>query len=171
MTPDQVVARARGAIGRHTRYELGAGGMDPTRPSPGNALECCDCSGFAAWCLGVSRKTDDPWYKEQNGGWLETTAIFHDCATPFGAFDGVEWAEARPSDLLVWGDRKDDQGVVHQGHVGVVSEVDPSGPTLVVHCSHGNFVATGDAIQETHPLIFQEHGARVARSKWVTLSA
>lgn len=168
MTPSQVLARARSAVGRGTIYYLGAGGMKPEAKQPGNILGQLDCSGFVAYCLGVSRKTDDPWYAEQNGGWLETTAIFRDCATPYGAFDGIEWKEARPSDLLVWGDRKDAEGKTHQGHVGIVSEVDETGPVKVIHCSSSNEKANQDAIAETAVLIFTQHGARVARSKWVT---
>lgn len=168
MTRQEVVARARSAVGRNVRYELGAGGMNPQRDDPANLLNCCDCSGFAAWCLGVKRKTDLPWYVEQNGGWLETSAIFRDCATPYGFFDGIEWKDARPADLLVYGDRKDDAGKVRQGHVGVVSEVGSEGPTEVIHCSASNWRVTGDAIQPTAPLIFEQHGARAARCAWVT---
>lgn len=171
MLRSQVVARARSAIGRNIRYELGAGGMNPQRDDPANLLNSCDCSGFAAWALGVKRKTDLPWYVEQNGGWLETSAIFRDCATPYGFFDGLEWRDSRPGDLLVWGDRKDSEGQNRQGHVGIVSEVGPEGPAKVVHCSLGNWKATGDAIAETDVLIFQSHGARVARCAWVTEDA
>lgn len=168
MIPAEVVARARSALGRNTRYLLGAGGMNPAREEPANLLGECDCSGFVAWVLGVKRHTDNPWYVSQNGGWLETSAIFRDCATTFGFFDGVEWKDSQPGDLLVWGDRHDQEGKHHEGHVGIVSEVDPEGPRMVIHCSSGNMRATGDAIQETDVLIFKQHQARVARCAWVT---
>lgn len=162
MTPDEMLARARSMLGKGTVYALGRGGMKPDAEFAYDAEKRCDCSGYIAWCLGTSRHTDNPWYKHVNGGWLETSAIFKDCATPFGIFDGVEWIAAQPSDLLVWGDHDG-----HQGHVGVVSQVDENGPTFAIHCSSGNYKGLGDAVAETSSLIFKHHDARVARCAWV----
>ncbi len=159
----EVVAKARGEIGRGCVYRLGHGGMHPEADHPFDAAFFCDCSGFVAWCLGVSRKLDgDPWYKDQDGGWFETTAVFKDCGTPFGAVDGVAWGQAKPGMLVVWGDHEG-----HQGHIGVVSEIDDKGPARVVHCSSGNYRALGDAIAETDSGIFRRNDALVARVKWV----
>ena len=172
MQPDEVVARARSMIGKRTVYHLGHGGMRPEAPVAYDMERECDCSGFAAWCLGVSRKTDHPWYVALNGGWLQTSAIVRDLGTGYGSFDGVAWTHGQPGDLLVWPDRVVD-GVKHHGHVGVVSAVDETGPTLVIHCSEGNFRASGglevplnpkaDAVAETSVLIFREREALVAR--------
>jgi hypothetical protein len=137
-----------------------------TQERPANQHGQCDCSGFVAWCLGVSRQTNNPWYRSQNGGWFETTAVFKDCGTPFGFVDGVPWTRAEPGMLVVWGDHDG-----HQGHIGIVSEVDAEGPAKVVHCSSSNWRALGDAIAETDSGIFKHNNALVARVAWVEYTA
>lgn len=154
----EVLQRALGCVGKGARYALGKGGMHAAAPAPFSQEMECDCSGFVAWCLGVSRHTDHPWYQRFNGGWLETTAIVRDAATPFGMFDLVPWVDAKLGHLLVYGDRDGSQG-----HVGVVSGVDSNGPNRVVHCSRGNFKAGGDAVAETGIGVFHLHGAIVVR--------
>lgn len=154
----EVLERARRQIGLRTAYWLGHGGMNPQAPRAADHGGACDCSGFVAYCLGVSRHIDNPWYVHTNGGWVETSAIVRDCGTPYGLFDAVEWKRARQSDLLVWGDHDG-----HQGHVGIVYEVDETGPRRVVHCSLSNWKAMGDAIAATDVRIFKSHNAIVAR--------
>jgi cell wall-associated NlpC family hydrolase len=113
MTAQEILERAARSIGHGTIYKLGQGGFSPASPHPWNSRGECDCSGFVAWCLGVSRHTDHPWYSQQNGGWLETTAIARDARLAgAGMFDLVPWEQARPADLLVYGDWGG-----HQGHV------------------------------------------------------
>lgn len=163
MTADQAIARARSAIGQSCSYLLGAGGMHPEADVPwGNPPEC-DCTGFLAWCLGVSRKSTNPFYVEFDGGWISSEAIFRDCATPFGFFDGLGWTEAKPGDVLVFGNRTSG-GVTHHGHVGLVATAGKNGPLSVVHCSLGNWRKTGDAIQETGPEVWAINMGRVART-------
>ena len=89
MTNAELITRARSAIGRGCRYGLGKGGFWPGLDRPWDNEMLCDCSGLVAWVLGVSRHLEHPWYKAQNGGWLETSAIMRDCGTPFG-FDVVD---------------------------------------------------------------------------------
>lgn len=168
ITESALVVRARSMVGQGCHYKLGCGGGAGVPAVPWDHNHNCDCSGFVAWCLGVDRHTTHPYYKAMNGGWLETTAIFRDCADAFGMFDGVEWAAARPGMIVVYGDRTDAGGLHHQGHIGIVSAVDETGPTQAIHCSSGNFKATGDAIRETAVLVFASHGARVARCALVT---
>jgi hypothetical protein len=167
MTRTGVLERARSAIGHGTIYRLGMGGFNPASPHPWNSRGECDCSGFIAWCLGVSRYTDHPWYSAQNGGWLETTAIIRDALKEgFGMFDQVALEQALPGDLVVYGDRDG-----HQGHVGLISHVEPAGegveegePKAIIHCSKGNWVAFQDAINETGNVgAWRMHGAVVAR--------
>lgn len=153
-----MLARARSAIGHGTLYKLGKGGFNPASPHPWNALGECDCSGYAAWCLGVSRHTEHPFYAHQNGGWLETSAIVADAHSSFGMFEAIRWEQAQPGDLLVYGDSGG-----HQGHVGVVSEVNDSGPTAACHCSSGNARVRHDAIQETGVAVWSLNGGIVAR--------
>lgn len=163
MTPAAAIARARSAIGHRTAYRLGKGGMNPSSPVPWDASGGCDCSGFIAWVLGISRLSDTPWYKKFNGGWIETTAIVRDARTPFGFFDEVPWEEARPGMIVVYGD---DNG--HQGHVGMVTRFKRGGgPHRVIHCSSGNYKRTGDAIQETEPTAFTRGHAIIARSAFI----
>jgi hypothetical protein len=154
-----VVTRALGTTGKGCRYKLGAGGRLWHKQTPWTpALMTCDCSGFVAWCLGVDRHTDHPYYKAFNGGWLETTAVERDAlAEGVGMFDHVPWADAALGDVLVWGDRDG-----HQGHIGVVTDCS-TGPVKVVHCSVGNERRTQDAIRETGVEVFLQNRAIVAR--------
>lgn len=154
----QILNRARIAIKQTAPYKLGAGGMDPATQAPGGkAGDPCDCSGFIAWCLGMSRHTDHPFYQKYNGGWLETTAVTRDILLPqaglFIRVAGLDWAV--PGDVIVWGDKGKSQG-----HIGLISEVDGA---RVIHCSKGNQRATGSAIQETGPEIFVKNQALIGR--------
>jgi cell wall-associated NlpC family hydrolase len=159
------VARALSARGFATRYKLGAGGRDPMLKHPGarvaGALEC-DCSGFAAWCVGVDRYLPNGAVPHLPGGeWFETSALVRDARSPFGFVAEVPWTAALPGDLVVYGDSRG-----RQGHVGVVVESDFTGPTQVAHCSTGN-ARRGDAIAVTGPEVFIRGGALVARVAWV----
>lgn len=161
LTSQQVVDRALSACGKATRYKLGAGGRDPRKAHPAVAGQC-DCSGFAAWCLGVDRYLPNGSIPHLPGGeWFETTQLVRDAKSPFGFVAEVYWAEARPGDLVVYGDRAG-----KQGHVGVVVEVGQDGPTKVAHCSMGN-ERRGDAIRVTGPAAFSGSGAIAARVAWV----
>lgn len=161
LTRQEVVARARGAIGKATVYALGEGGRDPRAASPGAR---CDCSGFAAWVLGRDRYLPNaaiellPEFEK----WIETSMLYADARSPWGIVAEVPWIEAKPGDLLVWPDAKG-----RQGHVGVVATADYAGPATVVHCSSGNYRKTGDAIQETDASVFKAKSAIVARVRWV----
>lgn len=165
MTRSEVLARARSAIGQGCVYALGKGGMHPASPTPwpsGLPNLGCDCSGFVAWCLGVSRmlSKDHPHY--EFGGWFETTAVFRDARSPFGFVNEVLWTLAKPGDILVWGDANG-----HQGHIGIVSQVGTDGPTHAIHCSSGNWKRAGDAVQETDVGVFARNGAIAAEVAWV----
>ena len=157
MTGLDVVARARSAVAGGCIYKLGKGGFRPTNLAPWDKQMQCDCSGFVSWALGVSRKTDNPWYVAYNGGWFETSAIVRDALSTYGVFTEVARYDALPGDVLVWGDSGG-----AQGHVGIVS-----GPTTIIHCSKGNYTTTGDAIRETATTIFDSHKAIAARCAWV----
>lgn len=165
ITPEQVLVRARSAIGHKTAYKLGHGGMRPDFPHPWDDLGC-DCSGFASWCMGISRfvTPKHPLYGVFDGAWLETTKMFRDAtaASP-GAFITIPWDHASASDLLVYPD-----GPQGQGHVGVIGSSDEGRPMTVIHCSSGNFKRDGDAIQET-PIagFWHTRGAVVARCSLV----
>lgn len=167
MTNAELITRARSAIGRGCRYGLGKGGFWPGLDRPWDNEMLCDCSGLVAWVLGVSRHLEHPWYKAQNGGWLETSAIMRDCGTPFGFFTEVPADMGRAGDLLVYGDRKNQDGTTRQGHVGIISEMGATGPAKAVHCSRGNERRAGDAIQETASGLWLAAGGIVARCAFV----
>lgn len=155
LTAAEVLARARSQVGRPIAYRLGAGGMKPGAQNP-ESRGGLDCSGFYAWCIGLSRKTDHPWYVNQNGGWLETTAITRDASLPYGFHEIAH--TALPGMAIVWGDHGG-----RQGHIGIVSEVHEGLPVHVIHCSKGNHNATGSAVQETPATIFFRNDAIIAR--------
>jgi len=162
MKRSEIILRARSAIGHGIPYKLGKGGYNPTALVPGRIG--CDCSGFIAWVFGVSRKLDIPYYKNLNGGWFETSAIVADSKSTNGFVDQIDFIIAKPGDILVWPD-----GEGHQGHIGVISEVNESlqVPQKVIHCSLGNYRKYNDAIQETGIEIFLSHHAIAAKFAWV----
>ena len=156
MTTLDVLTRARSAIGGGCRYGLGHGGMDPRTVHPWDKDALCDCSGFAMWALGVSRKHGEIWY--------DTTRMLDDAKGPKALFAAVEDVPVRAGDLIVYGDHKNQDGAVRQGHVGVVSEVGSDGtPKRAVHCSHGNERRTGDAIGESNVGLWLVAGGIVVR--------
>lgn len=141
MTPEEVVARARSVTGKGCRYGLGKGGFDPDRPRPWDDEHLCDCSGFAMWALGLPRHYREVWY--------DTSRIVSESRKKDGLFRAIELGQVQPGDLIVYGDRRNKDGGVRQGHVGVITAVNGGAPSLAVHCSRGNERHSGDAIQET----------------------
>lgn len=179
-TDKEVVARALSVAGKGCAYAIGAGGKDPSALFPWDGrfqipdtpdpvtgakrtkvvLKACDCSGFIAWALGVNRHIDPnlvPLWEKDNGNWFETTALVRDAERPLGAVNKVPWAKARPGMLFVYGDRIEN-GVRHQGHVGLITQIKDGAPSAVVHCSIGNFRHRGDAIRETSAEVFLKRG-------------
>lgn len=151
MNTDQIVRRARSAIGEGCRYKLGKGGKKPNGPVPWDSAKYCDCSGFTSWVLKLDRKTDHPFYKNQNGGWINTTAMWLDGMKPVGFFERLD--RAILGALLVYpgvGSKK--------GHCGVISKVAIDGTIeSVIHCSKTNDSRYGDAIQENDAPILTSH--------------
>ncbi|HET7273992.1 MAG TPA: peptidoglycan-binding protein [Longimicrobiaceae bacterium] len=146
----RTLERARSAIGRNTKYVLGAGGMRPFT----ELSRRCDCSGFVAWAIGIPRQLPP-----RTGGWLDTDAYWRG-GEPVadGLFPQMTPGTALPGDLFVY---PDDNG--RQGHIGIIGEVGANGPETVVHCSSGNYRRTGDAVQETSSDFLERH----ARSRIV----
>lgn len=159
-----VVARALAAVGFGTRYKLGKGGRDPAAAHPAQD-GACDCSGFAAWCVGVDRFLPNGAIPglPADERWFETSALYADARSPWGFVAEVPWIEAREGDLLVW----PDQGS-RQGHVGVITAAGLEGPTKVAHCASSNWRNEGDAIRETGVGLFLKAGAIAARVRWVS---
>lgn len=141
MKPEDLLLRARSAVGQGIRYSLGCGGYHPQDPVParltwrrprGKVLPVkalfCDCSGLIAWVLGRSRKPDSKFPL-----WLSTDSIYADAHPGKGKHRMfVPIASPVPGCLAVYGDWVDSKGKGHQGHVAVVA--DPAKHT-VVDCS------------------------------------
>ena len=127
----EVVRRAMSAVGRGV-YRLGKGGRRPADPTPFDRDGCCDCSGFASWCLGLDR------YQPTaiDGGWISTDSIVRDAQGPHRMFREVPIGDAKPGDLVVYPGRFVAGKRVGIGHVGVIVE---PGPTIlackVAHCA------------------------------------
>lgn len=159
MIHTEVVARARRCVGYKCFYRLGTGGMDPNSLWPWDKEVACDCSGFSDWVQGFAR--------EHLGVWFSTDMIVGDARSSDGIlFYEVPWVESRPADLVVYPGKGIGDDRKH-GHVGVISEVDSEGPHRVIHCSHGNWNRTGDAIQETDAGLWKLHPSIIARCKLV----
>jgi hypothetical protein len=120
LTPAEAVHRARSAVGHRTRYQLGAGGMNPYAPLPSDGGKC-DCSGFVSWTLGMSRE------QPKTIGWIETTRVYHDATAAHRLFKKV--TAAQPGDVIVY----PDQGG-HQGHIGLITKASNGVPVEVAHC-------------------------------------
>lgn len=140
-----VMARAHSSLNQGTRYKLGKGGMSPSGGTPA-AGGYCDCTGFVAWCLGFSRKLNERFYLEFNGGWFETTAVWTDIDSPVGIF---ETSARKTGAVLVYPDSSG-----RQGHIDLLIDT-----KHVVHCSSGNDAQFGDAVQVTKLDVFTSNPA------------
>ena len=141
---DSLINRARSAINKGIRYELGKGGMNATAKFPDDR-KLCDCSGFVCWILGISRKTNFPFYKKF-GGWIFTDSMVEDINSSSGIFEKLHVPV--PGCIVVYG------AGPKIGHVGLVSEVTEGKMKKVIHCSSTNDNKFKDSIQETSPAVF-----------------
>ncbi|HPQ68431.1 MAG TPA: peptidoglycan-binding domain-containing protein [bacterium] len=106
----------------------------------------CDCSGFAAWSIGIPRHL--PAKKKV---WLQTTSYWNGgIDTGQRIFDQVAENAAQPGDIVVYPDIGG-----KQGHMGFVSRMENGVVTRVIHCSKSNYTNHGDAILETAPTAFR----------------
>lgn len=135
--------RARSAIGHEIRYGLGKGGNNPQSPLPDDGTGRCDCSGFVAWVLGMSRKP-----KITRRWWIETTNIYRDATGPQKVFQRIK--KAVPGCVIVFPDTNG-----HEGHVGIVSAVNEWGDaTMVVDCAKRGITEQSDKYFERNHAIY-----------------
>jgi hypothetical protein len=143
-TVEKLLDRARSAMGRGIRYELGFGGRQPSKTRPDEDGRC-DCSGFVAWCFGFDRYIRNPFYANLNGengrGWFETTAAWEDIGEPVGILRPLK--NPLVGALVVYPDQSG-----KQGHMGIVSGVSNRVACQVIHCS-SSASNRGDAISES----------------------
>jgi hypothetical protein len=169
----------RDKFGRVPVYRLHHpnGGHDPQAPHPFAAHEgraVCDCSGFAAWCVGWHRKR--PGYNAGPGskvsGYVNTDSLWQDAHGREGAAEAVQElvrpaTNPLPGDLVVYPGRFAGPIRIGVGHIGILSSV-PAGLPLwspawwqaatVIHCSAGN-AKRGSAVAETSAAIWRRRGA------------
>ena len=150
LTRQEAVQRALSQVGQG-RYDLGAGGRNPSNKSPFGAprsarnkdkggRDWCDCSGFIAWCLGYDRvqnlgTKEELWYSCRE----IISDSYHDNPKLFSQFKGI----VNPGDIIVYGPK----GKMKWGHIGIVTKVLPGFVrgshdwwkfVEVTHCSTGN---------------------------------
>lgn len=153
MTVADLLARARGQLGKKTIYRLGGGST--LGASPRDETGSCDCSAFVCWCLDIrKRQPGFAWLVKVNGGWLNTDGVWWDASKePTGFFAQID--APRPGGIVVFpGKATSKVAGPKVGHIGIITTVAASGSYKVVHCSSGNFKTTGDAIQETASTVF-----------------
>lgn len=174
------IDRARSVIGLGILYRLGKGGYDPGAAVPGARMvqlvrplvyRGLDCSGFVAWCCGISR---DPGRNKKNPAlssmpisrwprWVESTNIWADVTGPQFAWELVALRDLQPGDVLVYPDYKNALGEHREGHVAIVA--DPIRRTII-DCSSSQSKALGQAITERDGSFFWNKAAtRGARLK------
>lgn len=168
----EVVRSAVLATAWRCKYRLGRGGRRWFGDG-GEVEDESDCSGFAAWCLGLPRNRADD---AMPGApvWIETSALVRDATGPQCFVRAFPLEQARPGDLVVYGDTRGAGagGSVRtrQGHVGVVV-----GPGLVtVDCAGGKRFhpdGTPAAVQRADRSdLWRRRGAIIARPVWWEVS-
>ena len=158
-TPAEIAATAMLATQwPKVEYTLGTGG-NTFLPDPQTPLSECDCSGFSAHCLGLSRNVG--WLNAKMK-WIETTQVFADAKGQQALFVAHPLRSAKVGDLVVY---PDEGG--KQGHMGVVVEV-VDGQILTVDCSAtSESIGNKSAIQKRdRTTLWQNKGAIVARPIW-----
>lgn len=140
----KIIERAKSAINNGIKYKLGEGGLNPNISLP-TTNKLCDCSGFVCWVVGLSRKSEIPFYKK-HGGWIYTDSIVADINSNAGIFEKIRTPE--PGCIVVYGAGS------KIGHTGIVSKVSNGLMEKVIHCSSGNDKKFKDSIQETTPEVF-----------------
>lgn len=153
MDVNTLLNRAASALDKNTTYRS-PGRMPSFAASTWSPNIEADCSGFVDWCLRFSpnRQVNHPLYRRVNGGWFETTAIHRDGLESVGFFSQLE--TPRVGAMLVYPDYRGRDGRMHDGHIGIISEVRGNGVEgveKIIHCSLGSSNRLGDAVQETGP--------------------
>jgi len=140
MTVEELIRRARSALGQGIRYELGAG-LDPDDPMPGGTAKACDCSGFVLWALREPRRFG----QGVNAPWIDTSWMWNETEKRKTLF--LTERTPRPGCLVVY----PDDVIAAQGHVALVTEVEDGAVRRIIHCSSVNARLEGEAILETEP--------------------
>ena len=161
-----LLERADSQKGLGIAYRLGGGVARASRDTCADAAHTCDCSAFVCWALGVDKQGSYPYLVprgqpvEPGNQWYGTDNIWNDAVhLPVGLFQQIE--EPAPGCVVVFPARRRADGRSTPGHIGLVVRVGPAGVEAVLHCSGGNFKATGDAIQETDDTVFRNRAGLI----------
>lgn len=149
------IARARSVVKKGILYHMGHGGLHPEDSKPSRDAYC-DCTGFAAWVLGMSRNLVATGKAHRYGmDWIETTLVYWNAHAkqPKAERLFVELAEPEPGCFVVYPDQDGDEG-----HIGLVVSV--QGAKLWgIDCSSGQSRRVGQAITERDLTFFKKRNA------------
>lgn len=133
----KVVHRALSVEGRGV-YRLGAGGRDPSEPTPLDAAGRCDCSGFLCWCWCEPRRDSADGEDEIAGEWIWTDGLYRDARGPQRFGREIAAPHVQPGDALVYRGNLPGQRI---GHCAVVIDrpavVRCFADVTVIHCHAG----------------------------------
>lgn len=154
------MGRANSVLSLQTEYKLGKGGFDPTKPF----TKQCDCTGFVAWAIGIPRELPP-----NSGKWLSTDEYWAGGKpTKPGLLTQKQLKDAQIGDILVYPDKGGGQG-----HISIITQVDHNMPSLIIHCSSGNFKHFNNAVRITDPSVFLSgnHDTRILSINYDVLRA
>jgi len=155
MAVDELLNRARGQMALGIHYRLGGGKLFPEDDTCAGDDGTCDCSGFVDWCFGLPRQFDHPFYNDINGGWINTDAIWRDAKDGHVLF--IKCAPAVGGLLVYPSGKMTGKASPTVGHVGIVTAMQGTRVSRVLHCSESNMKVDGQAIHETDPGVFESH--------------
>lgn len=123
------------ASSKPTRYKLGAGGRNPSAPTPftvRDGILGSDCIGFVLWCLGLDRYQPKafPYYE----GWINTDSAIMDARGEQSIF---EECEPELGCLVIFPSIHKDGRMVRMGHVGIVVGL-PEMPWIATKLKQGD---------------------------------
>ncbi len=126
---ESAVARAWLIAGtRPTRYKLGAGGRNPSAPTPftvRDGILGSDCIGFVLWCLGLDRYQPKvfPYYE----GWINTDSAIMDAKGKRSVFELIDRPEL--GSMVIYPSLWKAGKMIRMGHVAIVVEVPAEWPS------------------------------------------
>jgi len=125
MTPDKILLRAQMYLNPsfEIHYRMGGGTIDPKSPAPWSMSKnerILDCSGFALWCMGLSRQP-------LKGYWLNTDTIAADINGLQKYFTKIE--SPQPGCIVV------DGAGTAVGHCAIVLSGTTLDNLMVIDCS------------------------------------
>lgn len=159
-TVEELFERAASQEGFGIAYRLGGGVARASRDTCADAAHACDCSAFVCWALGIDKQGSYPYLVppgqpvEPGNQWYGTDSIWNDAVhLKVGLFQQID--QPVPGCVVVFPARRRPDGKSTPGHIGLVMRAGPAGVEGVLHCSAGNFKASGDAIRETDDTVFR----------------